>query len=64
VSILRKYEPNPIHVLNFKEIKVDDKGSYIEKPVQIMDKHEQVIKNKVIPLVKVLWKYHGTEKAT
>lgn len=30
VSMLRKYEPDPAHVLNFEEIKVEDRGSYIE----------------------------------
>lgn len=52
VSMLRKYEPDPTHVLNFEELDVDDKVSYAERVVQIMDRKEQVLRTKTIPLVK------------
>ena len=32
--------------------------------MQIVDRKEQVLRNKVIPLVKVLWKNHEGEAAT
>ena len=32
--------------------------------MQIVDHMEQVLRNKVIPLVKVLWKNHEREAAT
>ena len=32
--------------------------------MQILDRKEQVLRNKVIPLVKVLWKNHEREAAT
>ena len=32
--------------------------------MQIVDCKEQVLRNKVIPLVKVLWKNHEREAAT
>ena len=32
--------------------------------MQIVDRKEQVLRNKVIPLVKVLWKNHEREEAT
>ena len=35
-----------------------------ETPVQIVDRKEQVLRSKVIPLVKVLWKNHEREVAT
>ena len=31
--------------------------------MQIVDRKEQVLRNKVIPLVKVLWKNHEREAA-
>ena len=38
--------------------------TYIEHPVQILDKKDQVLRNKTIPLVKVLWRSHSIEEAT
>ena len=38
--------------------------TYEEILVQIVDRKEQVLRSKVIPLVKVLWKNHEREEAT
>ena len=38
--------------------------SYEEIPVQILDRKEQILRNKVIPLVKVLWRNHAIKEAT
>ena len=38
--------------------------TFEETPVQIVDRKEQVLRSKVIPLVKVLWKNHEREAAT
>ena len=32
--------------------------------MQILDRREQVLRNKTIPLVKVLWRSHTVEEAT
>ncbi|GMP98691.1 hypothetical protein CsSME_00046487 [Camellia sinensis var. sinensis] len=64
VSMLRKYEPDPSHVLDWVDLEVDEDASYEEKPVQILDTREQVLRGKTIPLVKVLWRHHGVEEAT
>ena len=32
--------------------------------MQILDRREQVLRNKTIPLVKVLWRSHKVEEAT
>ena len=32
--------------------------------MQIVDRREQILRNKVIPLVKVLWGNHGITEAT
>ena len=62
VSMLRKYIPNPSHVLREQQLK--ENLTYEETPVQIVDRKEQVLMSKVIPLVKVLWKNHEREAAT
>ena len=37
--------------------------SYVEEPVQILDRKEQVLRNKMIQLIKVVWIHHGVEEA-
>lgn len=44
--------------------KVDENLSYEEKPLEIIDRREKVLRNQTIPLVKVLWTNHGSEEAT
>ena len=39
-------------------------ATYEEKPIKVLDRKEQVLRNKVIPLVKILWHHHGVEEAT
>ena len=62
--MLRKYEPDPSHVLDWVDFEVDEDASYEERPVQILDTQEQVLWGKTIPLVKVLWRHHGVEETT
>ena len=38
--------------------------TYEETPVQIVDHKEQVLRSKVIPSVKVLWRNHERKAAT
>ena len=32
--------------------------------MKILDTRDQVLRTKVVPLVKVLWQHHGAEEAT
>ena len=64
VSMLRKYIPNPSHVLTEQPVEIQENLTYEEEPVQILDRREQVLRNKTIPLVKVLWRSHTVEEAT
>ncbi|KAL5554867.1 hypothetical protein UlMin_037103 [Ulmus minor] len=54
VSMLRKYVPDPSHVLENEPIKVREDLTYEEQPVQILDQKDKTLRNQVIPLVKVL----------
>nr|XP_027067838.1 uncharacterized protein LOC113693508 [Coffea arabica] len=45
-------------------IEIDEALTYEEKPVQVLDRKVKELRNKQIPLVKVLWKNHGVEEAT
>ena len=62
--MLRKYIPDPSHVLREQPVQQKENLTYEEKPMQIVDRKEQVLRNKVNPLVKVLWKNHEMEAAT
>ena len=64
ISMLRKYIPDPSHVLDTPEIELRDDLSYEEQPVQILGREEKELRNKTISLVKVLWRNHLVEEAT
>ena len=53
VSMLRKYILNPSHVLREQPVQLKENLTYEETLVQIVDHKEQVLRSKVIPLVKV-----------
>ena len=54
VSMLRKYIPDPSNVLRDQLVELKDNLTYKEQPMQIVDRREQILRSKIIPLVKVL----------
>ena len=64
VSLLRKYTPDPTHVVNWGGIVVDTYGTFEKELVCIMDSRDQVLRCKTVRLVKVLWQHGGVEEAT
>ena len=64
VSMLRKYIPEPSHVLSYDQLQIKDDLSYEEVPVEILDRKEHMLRTKSIPLVKVLWKNHVLKEAS
>ena len=62
--MLRKYHSDPGHVLQLEGIEVDETLTYEEGPVQVLEGEVKELKNKKIPLVKILWRNHGVEEAT
>ena len=64
VSILRKYVHDPMHVINRYPLDVSEDLNYDETSFEIVDRHDQVLRNKVIPLVRVLWQHHKWEEST
>ena len=59
-----RYTPNPADVVEWGEIEVDTDGTFEEGPVCIMNSREQVLRRKIVRLVKVLWKHRGVEEST
>ena len=64
VSMLRRYTPDPSHVVDWGEIEVDMDGTFEEGPVWIMDSRDQVLRRKTVIIVRVLWQHHGVEEST
>ena len=62
VSMLRKYIPDPSHVLRDQSVELKDNLTYKEQPMQIIDRREKILRNKIIPLVKFLWGNHGIKE--
>jgi hypothetical protein len=58
VSALRKYVANPSHVLEAETIPIRENLSYEEVPMKIIDKKENELRRRWIPMVKVLWSNH------
>ncbi|XP_073025230.1 uncharacterized protein [Primulina eburnea] len=64
VSMLRKYEPDPSHMLDISDVQLDPDVSYVERPVCILDRSERKLRSKLTPMVKVQWEHRGVEEAT
>ena len=63
VSMLRRYTPDPAHVVDWGEIEVDTDGTFEEGPVCIMDSRDKVLRRKTVRLVRVLWQHRGAEES-
>ncbi|MGV7994861.1 hypothetical protein PJP12_29775, partial [Mycobacterium kansasii] len=61
VSMLRKCGSDIVPVIDWQSLEVREDASYIEQPVRILDRKEQVLRTKVIPLVKVQWGHHSVD---
>ena len=59
VSMLRKYTPDPAHMVDWGQIEVDTVGTSEEGPVCILDSRDQVLRRKSVRLVRVLWRHYG-----
>ena len=64
VSMIRRYRYDESHILPMQEIQVHEDFSYDEEPKAILARDVKQLRNKQVPLVKVLWQHHGREEAT
>ena len=64
VSMLRKYIPDPSHVLQSQTVEISEDLIYEEYPVVIVDRQVRQLRTKEIPMVKVLWSNHTVEDYT
>lgn len=64
VYMLRRYEPNSSYVIDYSDLIMEEDASYAVTPLAIFNREENVLRRKVIPLVKVVWKHNGIEEKT
>ncbi|KAA0047116.1 reverse transcriptase [Cucumis melo var. makuwa] len=64
VCMLRKYVLDPSHVVDYEPLEIDENLSYTEQPVEVLAREVKMLRNREIPLVKVLWRNHPVEEAT
>ncbi|GMH24892.1 hypothetical protein Nepgr_026735 [Nepenthes gracilis] len=50
------------HVIDYGTLSIDKDLSYIEEPPQILDRKDQRLRTKSIPLVKVPWRNHSRRR--
>ncbi|GJU55810.1 DNA/RNA polymerases superfamily protein [Tanacetum coccineum] len=55
---------HPLHVASYPFDQIQPDMSLSEEPESILDRQERVMRNKVIPFVKILWKNHPEREAT
>ncbi|VFQ76175.1 unnamed protein product [Cuscuta campestris] len=64
VSTLRRCRSDPTHRLPEGAVTLDENLTYEDEPVQILAREVKELRNKKVPLVKVLWRNHAVEEAT
>ncbi|XP_019240172.1 PREDICTED: uncharacterized protein LOC109220164 [Nicotiana attenuata] len=64
VSMLRKCISDSSQVIEAPTIPLDEKLSYEEEPMAIVDRQVRKLRSKEIVFVKVLWRNHAVEEAT
>ena len=52
------------HILLVQDVQVQSNFTFDEEPKAILDREVKQLRNKQVPLVKVLWQHHSMEEAT
>ena len=63
-SMLRKYISDLSHVLEAPPVELKEDLSFEVQPVEIVDQIMKVLRNKVIPMIKVLWRSKRVKEMT
>ena len=64
MSMLRRYQSDPSHVVSSETIELRLDLTYEEEPIEILARKVKELRNKKISLVKVLWRNHKIKEAT
>ncbi|GJV58118.1 putative nucleotidyltransferase, ribonuclease H [Tanacetum coccineum] len=64
VTVISDNDTRSLHVASYPFDQIQPDMSLSEEPESILDRQERVMRNKVIPFVKILWKNHPEREAT
>ena len=64
VSQLKRYQPDPEHVIEYEDIEVRENNTYEIEPERVIDRQEKRLRNRSILFVKVVWKGLSPREAT
>ncbi|KAL0456204.1 UNVERIFIED_CONTAM: Transposon Tf2-12 polyprotein [Sesamum latifolium] len=64
VSILQRYRSDPSHIIHEPKIEISEELTYVEEPMEILDRSIKKLRNKEIPMVKVRCTHHSPREAT
>ena len=64
ISMLKKYIPDPSHVLPTQEVTVEENSSYEEEPIAIVDRQIRKLRRREIIMLKIQWQRHSLEECT
>ncbi|KAK6120692.1 hypothetical protein DH2020_045566 [Rehmannia glutinosa] len=62
ISRLKKYQPDPEHIITCDTPPLMENLSYIEKPIRIIDQQIRQLHNREILMVKVVWRNHNRDE--
>ena len=62
--MLWRYRHDESHILPIQDVQVQSDFSFDEELKAILAREVKQLQNKQVPLVKELWKHHGTEEVT
>ncbi|CAH9091299.1 unnamed protein product [Cuscuta epithymum] len=62
--MLKKYVPDPSHVLEKPPVEIREDLNYAVRPVRILDRQVKKLRSKRVPMVKILWKSDRVEEET
>ena len=64
ISNLCRFVYDLSHIIDLENLEVEPNMTFLEQPVWILDRSTKQLRNKVVSLVKVLWKNQHVEEAT
>ncbi|KAK6149468.1 hypothetical protein DH2020_016993 [Rehmannia glutinosa] len=62
VSRLKKYQPDPEHIITRDTCEALENLSYTERPIWIIDQQIRQLRKREIPMVKVVWQNHNRDE--
>ena len=63
VSMLKRYLPDSNYVIEYEPIEIQPDLSFVERPLQILEGREKVLRNKSVSVVRVLQRNPRVEES-